>query len=48
MEVKDNHGDITKVHRKDVKEIPMMEKICHIYKEEQVGKVRNGQKRSTK
>ena len=35
----DNHGHTTKVHR-----IPMTEKVCQLYKEEQVGKVRNGKK----
>ena len=44
VEVKDNHGHITKVHRKDMKKIPMTEKICQLYEEEQVGKVRNGRK----
>ena len=28
VEVKDNHGHTTKVHRRDVKKIPMTEKIC--------------------
>ena len=44
MEVKDNHGQTTKVHHSDVKKIPMTEKICQLYKEEQVGKVREGRK----
>ena len=44
MEVKDNHGHTTKVHRRDVKKIPMTEKICQLYEEEQVGKVREGRK----
>ena len=44
VEVKDNHGHTTKVHHRDVKKIPMTEKICQLYKEEQVGKVREGRK----
>ena len=44
MEVKDNHGHTTKVHHRDVKKIPMTEKICQLYEEEQVGKVREGRK----
>ena len=42
VEVKDNHGHTTKVHRRDVKN--MTEKICQLYEEEQVGKVREGRK----
>ena len=34
--VKDNHGHTTKVHRRDVKKIPMTEKICLLYEEGQV------------
>ena len=41
VEIKDNHGHTTKVHRRDVKKIPMTEKLCQLYKEEQVGKVRS-------
>ena len=44
VEVKDNHGHTKKVHRRDVKKIPMMGKICQLYEEEQVGKVREGRK----
>ena len=44
VKVKDNHGHTTKVHRRDVKKIPMMEKICQLYKEEQMVKVREGRK----
>ena len=44
VEIKDNHAHITKVHYRDVKKIPMMEKVYQLYKEEQVGKVRNGRK----
>ena len=44
VEVKDNHGHTTKVHRRDVKKIPMTEKICQLYEEEQVGRVREGRK----
>ena len=44
IEIKDNHGHITKVHRKDVKKIPMTEKICQLYEEEQLGKTREGRK----
>ena len=41
VEIKDNHGHTTKVHQRDVKKIPMTEKVCQLYKEEQVGRVRN-------
>ena len=44
IEVKDNHGHTTKVHRRDVKKIPMTDKICQMYEEEQVNKIRNGRK----
>ena len=44
VELKDNHGPTTKVHRRDVKKIPMTEKICQLYKEEQVGKAKSGRK----
>ena len=44
VEIKDNHGHITKVHRRDVKKMPMMEKVCKLYEEEQTGKTREGRK----
>ena len=44
VEIKDNHGHITKVHCRDVKKIPMTEKVCKLYKEEQTGKTREGRK----
>ena len=44
IEIKDNHGHTTKVHRKYVKKIPMTEKICQLYEEEQSGKIREGRK----
>ena len=44
VEIKDNHGHTTKVHHRDVKKIPMAEKVCQLYEEEQVGKVRKGKK----
>ena len=44
VEIKDNHGHTTKVHCKDVKKIPMTEKVCNLYEEEQVGKTREGRK----
>ena len=44
VEIKDNHGHITKVHRKDVKKIPMTEEVCQLYEEEQLGKTREGRK----
>ena len=44
VEIKDNHGLITKVHRRDVKKIPMTEKVCKLYKEEQTEKTREGRK----
>ena len=44
VEIKDNHGHTTKVHRRDIKKIPMTEKVCKLYEEEQVGKTREGRK----
>ena len=44
VEIKDNHGHVTKVHHRDVKKIPMTEKVCKLYKEEQIGKTREGRK----
>ena len=44
IKIKDNHGHITKVHCKDVKKIPMTEKVCQLYEEEQLGKTREGRK----
>ena len=44
VEIKDNHGHITKVHRRDVKKISMTEKVCKLYEEEQIGKTRKGRK----
>ena len=44
VEIKHNHGHTTKVHCRDVKNIPMTEKGCQLYEEEQVGKVRQGKK----
>ena len=44
VEVKDNHSHTTKVHRRDVKKIPMTEKLSQIYEEEQIRKTRNGRK----
>ena len=44
MEIKDNHGHITKVHRRDMKKIPMTEKVCKLYQEEQIGETREGRK----
>ena len=44
VEIKDNHGHITKVHRRDVKKIPMTEKVCKLYEEEQTGKKREERK----
>ena len=40
VEIKDNHGHTTKIHRRDIKKIPMTEKVC----QEQVGKTRKGRK----
>ena len=36
------------VHRRDVKKIPMTDKICQMYEEEQVNKTRKWQKTSTR
>ena len=44
VKIKDNHGHVTKVHRRDVKKIPMTEKVCKLYEEEQTGKTREGRK----
>ena len=44
VEIKDNHGHTTKVHHRDVKKIPMTEKVCKLYEEEQVGKTRESRK----
>ena len=44
IEIKDNHGHTTKVHCRDVKKIPMIKKVCQLYGEEQLGKVREGRK----
>ena len=44
VEIKDNHGHITKVHRRDVKKIPMTEKVCKLYEEEQTERTREGRK----
>ena len=44
VEIKDNHGHVTKVHHRDVKKIPMTEKVCKLYEEEQAGKTREGRK----
>ena len=44
VEIKDNHGHTTKVHWRDIKKIPMIEKVCQLYEEEQIGKVREGRK----
>ena len=44
VDIKDNHSHITKVHRRDIKKIPMTEKVCKLYEEEQTGKPREGRK----
>ena len=44
VEIKDNHGHITKVHCRDMKKIPMTEKVCKLYEEEQTEKTREGRK----
>ena len=44
VEIKDNHGHTTKVHRRDVKKIRMTEKVCKLYEEEQTEKTREGRK----
>ena len=44
VEIKDNHGHITKVHHRDIKKIPMTEKVCKLYEEEQTEKIREGTK----
>ena len=43
IEIKDNHGHITKVHWKDIKKIPMTEKACQLY-EEELEKTRKGRR----
>ena len=44
IEIKDNYGHTTKVHHRDVKKIPMTEKVSQLYEEEQGGKLREGRK----
>ena len=44
VEIKDNHGHTTKVHHRDMKKIPMTEKVSKLYEEEQVEKTREGRK----
>ena len=44
VEIKDNHGYTIEVHRRYVKKIPMTDKVCQLYEEEQVGNVREGRK----
>ena len=44
IEIKDNHSHTTKEHCRDIKKIPMTEKVCQLYEEEQLGKVREGKK----
>ena len=44
VEIKDNHGHTTKVHCRDIKKIPMTEKVYQLYEEEQVRKTREGRK----
>ena len=44
VEIKDNHGHVTKVHCRDIKKIPMTEKVCKLYEEEQIRKTREGRK----
>ena len=44
VEIKDNHIHIAKVHCRDVKKIPMTERVCKLYEEEQIGKTREGRK----
>ena len=44
VEIKDNHRHVTKVHHRDIKKIPMTEKVCKLYEEEQTGKMREGRK----
>ena len=44
VKINDNHGHVTKVYRRDVKKIPMTEKVCKLYEEEQTGKTRERKK----
>ena len=44
VEIKDNHSHITKVHCRDIKKIPMTEKVYKLYEEGQIGKTREGRK----
>ena len=39
VEIKDNHGHTTKVYHRDIKKIQMTEKVCQLYKEEQIAKL---------
>ena len=47
VEIKDNHSHTNKVHCRDVKKIPMTEKVCQLYEEEQVGKTWERKKNGT-
>ena len=44
VEIKDNHGHITRAHRRDAKKIPTTEKVCKLYEEEQTDQNREGRK----
>ena len=44
VEIKENHGHTTKVHHRDIKKTPMTGKVCQLYEEEQLGKVRQAEK----
>ena len=46
VEIKDNHGHITKVHHRDVKKIPMTEKVCKIYRR-RTNRKNEGRKKSS-
>ena len=45
VEIKDNHGHITKVHRRDVKKIPMTEKVCKLMRKSKQEKLEKEEKR---
>ena len=47
VEIKDSHGHVIKVHCRDVKKIPMTEKVCKLYEEEENRKNKRRKKSST-
>ena len=42
--IKDNHGHVTKVHHRDVKKIPMTEKVCKLMRKSKQEKLEKEEK----